>query len=366
METTADFIQVDSVEALQEAILRPGRMLPRAGGSKPAMSEPPAGVTTLDVSGLRGITEYQPGEYTISALAGTPIAEIDAALAEHGQSLPFDPPLTSSRNGSATVGGAIASGLNGPLRYRYGGLRDFLIGIRFVDGRGRLLRGGGKVVKNAAGFDFPKLFVGSLGRLGVLVEATFKVFPRPAEFATVRVDYASMAEAATLLRKLATAPQEVHALDVVAEDVVSVFIRVGGAPASLADRANRMRGVAGGGEVLDEETERTFWDGQRRLLWAADSALLASVPVNPHGVDGLDRALSALPARRRYSAGGHVVWMACDVGADALSSALKAQALPGVLVRGVCATPLIGAWSSSTFIRRVQRVLDPDGKFPEY
>ena len=164
----------------------------RGGGSKPGLSTPGDDVTVLDMSGLRGVVEYEPNEFVFTALAGTPVAEVVAMLAEHGQYLPFDPPFAAA---GATLGGAVASGLSGPGRYRYGGVRDFVIGVRFVDGLGQLVRGGGKVVKNAAGFDLPKLMVGSLGRLGALVELSFKVFPKPPAFATLRVDYPSLAAA---------------------------------------------------------------------------------------------------------------------------------------------------------------------------
>ena len=111
------------------------------------------------------------------AAPATPVAEIERRLAAHGQYLPFEPPLAGC---GATLGGTVASGLNGPGRYRYGGVRDFLLGGTFVDGEGRLVRGGGKVVKNAAGFYLHHLLLGSLGRLGIFVELTFKVFPRRA------------------------------------------------------------------------------------------------------------------------------------------------------------------------------------------
>src|SRR5207253_6842143 len=135
-------------------------------------------------AGLRGITEYDPSEFTFTAGAGTPVREIVAALAESGQYLPFDPMLVEA---GATLGGTVAAGLSGPGRFRFGGVRDFILGVRFVDGAGRLLRMGGKVVKNAAGFDLPKFFCGSLGRFGLIVEATFKVFPRPASRLTLRL-----------------------------------------------------------------------------------------------------------------------------------------------------------------------------------
>src|SRR5207253_308179 len=136
-------------------------------------------------AGLRGITEYDPSEFTFTAGAGTPVREIVAALAERGQYLPFDPMLADA---GATLGGTVAAGLSGPGRFRFGGLRDFILGVQFVDGEGRVLRMGGKVVKNAAGFDLPKFFVGSVGRFGILTELTFKVFPRPVATRTLRLD----------------------------------------------------------------------------------------------------------------------------------------------------------------------------------
>src|SRR5439155_368623 len=147
------------------------------------------------LSRLSGIVEYEPSEFTFTALAGTPLKAIIAALAERGQYLPFDPPLADA---GATLGGTIAAGLSGPGRVRFGGLRDFILGVRFVDGEGRILRMGGKVVKNAAGFDLPKFFVGSAGRFGVLAEITFKVFPRPAATRTLRLDAADFAAKAKI------------------------------------------------------------------------------------------------------------------------------------------------------------------------
>src|SRR5690606_27154197 len=140
------------------------RLHVRGGGTKTALSRPADGAALLATSGLSGILEYEPGEFTFTARAGTPLSEIERALAENGQYLPFDPPLVKH---GAPLGGTIAAGLSGSGRQRCGGVRDFLIGVRFVDGQGQLVRGGGKVVKNAAGFDLPKLLIGSVGRLGV-------------------------------------------------------------------------------------------------------------------------------------------------------------------------------------------------------
>src|SRR5437660_3460343 len=137
------------------------------------------------MTGLSGIVEYEPSEFTFTALAGTRVTEIAEALRKRGQYLPFVRLLWVA---GATLGGTVASGLSGPGRFRFGGLRDFILGVRFVDGTGRLLRMGGKVVKNAAGFDLPKFFVGSLGRFGVLAEITFKVFPQRLASRTLKLE----------------------------------------------------------------------------------------------------------------------------------------------------------------------------------
>src|SRR6188474_3320713 len=169
---------------LADAIRATPRVLAVGARTKQRLSAIDDGVTLLSTRALSGIVEYEPSEFTFTALAGTPVREIAAALAERGQYLPFDPLLVEA---GATLGGTVAAGLSGPGRFRFGGLRDFILGVRFVDGLGRLLRMGGKVVKNAAGFDLPKFFVGSLGRFGVLTELTFKVFPRPAASRTLRL-----------------------------------------------------------------------------------------------------------------------------------------------------------------------------------
>ena len=151
MTTSLAAMRPAAIQEVQEAVLATPRLHVVGGHSKPALSTPAdQSVAALEMTGLSGILEYDPGEYTFTALAGTSLATVEAALAEHGQYMPFDPPLVEA---GATLGGTVAAGLSGSGRQRYGGVRDFLIGVRLVDGQGRLVRGGGKVVKNAAGFD---------------------------------------------------------------------------------------------------------------------------------------------------------------------------------------------------------------------
>ena len=176
MTATTDMFRPKTVEEVASLVKAGTRWLPVGAGTKPTPASPPAGYTAFSLTALRGIVEYEPGEYTFTARAGTPISEIAAELARHGQYLPFDPLLAEA---GATLGGSIAAGLSGPGRLRYGGIRDFILGVQFVTGAGEVARGGGKVVKNAAGFDFPKLLVGSLGRLSSLVEAIVQSLPPP-------------------------------------------------------------------------------------------------------------------------------------------------------------------------------------------
>src|SRR5688572_27540127 len=191
-QTARVIVSPDSIDAVCAAVCGHRCVLPSGGGTKPALSRAPDGVVRLDMRGLSGMVEYEPDEFTFTALAGTPLSVVQAELARHGQYLPFDPPLAAE---GATLGGTVAAGLSGPGRLRYGGVRDFIVGVQWVDGGGALIRGGGKVVKNAAGFDFPKLFTGSMGRLGVLVEMTFKVFPSPAARVTCAIDCRDISDA---------------------------------------------------------------------------------------------------------------------------------------------------------------------------
>ncbi len=262
------------------------------------------------MSGLRGVVEYEPNEFVFTALAGTPVAEVVAMLAEHGQYLPFDPPFAAA---GATLGGAVASGLSGPGRYRYGGVRDFVIGVRFVDGLGQLVRGGGKVVKNAAGFDLPKLMVGSLGRLGALVELSFKVFPKPPAFGTLRVDYPSLAAAIEAMATLVTKPLDIEAVDLEPSSTgASLWC------ASAAGRTARVRmrlpGLLGDGEMLLGDAEQSYWQGIGEFQWVAKNETLVKTPLTAVQIVAFDRKLADLDVRRRYSVAGNVAWVALPNG----------------------------------------------------
>ena len=155
----------------------------RAGGSKDFYGQSLQG-ELLDVSGLRGIISYEPSELVVTARAGTPLAELEATLAEQGQCLAFEPPHFQLQGNAATasVGGMVACGLSGPARASVGGVRDYVLGVKLINGRGELVTFGGQVIKNVAGYDVSRLMVGAMGMLGVLTEISLKVLPiAPAE-----------------------------------------------------------------------------------------------------------------------------------------------------------------------------------------
>jgi len=145
------------------------------GGTKAFYGNEPRG-EALDVRSVNGIVDYEPTELVVTVRGGTPLAELEARLAEQNQMLPFEPPHLGP---TATVGGAVAAGLAGPRRMAAGAVRDFVLGARLLDGRGNVLSFGGRVMKNVAGYDVARALPGSLGTLGVIVEASLKVLPRP-------------------------------------------------------------------------------------------------------------------------------------------------------------------------------------------
>ena len=346
----------EHIQRIQEVVRSGSSLRPVGGGSKPALSAD----GNLSLAGLSGVLEYEPSEYTFTALAGTPLHEVETLLRKHGQYLPFDPPFAGA---GATLGGTVAAGLSGPGRFRYGGVRDFLLGVTFVSGEGKLVTGGGKVVKNAAGFDFPKLMVGSLGAFGVLVELTFKVFPRPEAYATLEVDMENLADAANAVQKLTVSPFEPACLDF--EPSGRLIVRIGGTAAALGERLERVEALIGReGEVLEDDVDGAVWREAREFLWVPESHSLVKIPLNPRRVGELERALEPYNAPRRYSVGGNVLWLAWSEGAGEreLRTLLNALNLSALALTGTWETPLLEV-RKNAFMERIVSVLDPEGKF---
>ena len=290
---TAPVLSPTTSAELAAAVRAAPRVIAVGAGTKPRLSRVPADFVRISTAKLRGIVEYEPSEFTFTALAGTPLAEIVAALGERGQYLPFDPMLAAA---GATLGGTIAAGLSGPGRWRFGGLRDFILGVQFVDGEGRLLRLGGKVVKNAAGFDLPKFFVGSVGRFGVLAELTFKVFPRPAALRTLRLGANDNAVKSNIFTAAANTRWELDALDA-ALDEPAMFARLGGPAAALDVIAAEILGRFPGTVLAQGEADE-FWRGIAEFRWAHEGGTLAKVALTPAQVPEFAAWVRAQPGAR--------------------------------------------------------------------
>jgi glycolate oxidase FAD binding subunit len=210
----------------------------RGGGSKDFYGNEPRG-ELLDTRAYAGIVSYEPSELVLTARCGTALAEVEQALAERGQCLPFEPP----HFGAATFGGCIAAGLSGPRRAAAGALRDFVLGVTLVDGQGRELRFGGQVMKNVAGYDVSRLVAGSLGTLGLIAEASLKVLPRPVVETTRQLEMPE-ARALELMNRLAGQPLPVSAT---AWFDGQLAVRLSGAPVAVQSAA----ATIGGSEVAD-------------------------------------------------------------------------------------------------------------------
>jgi glycolate oxidase FAD binding subunit len=183
-------------DRIRTALAGGGPLRIRGGGSKDFYAQPLTG-EVLDTTGLRGVVSYEPSELVVTVGAGTPLVELEALLAEQGQCLPFEPPhyAWSQPDGAsrATVGGMVAAGLAGPARASVGGVRDYVLGLKLINGQAQHLTFGGQVMKNVAGYDVSRLMVGAMGTLGLLTEVSLKVLPvAPAEATLVfEVDQAA-------------------------------------------------------------------------------------------------------------------------------------------------------------------------------
>lgn len=320
----------------------------RAGGSKDFYGGPLAG-EPLDVGGLSGISDYEPTELTVTAAAGTRITQLEHVLAERGQMLAFEPPQFAGR---ATLGGAIAAGLSGPRRAYCGALRDFVLGVSMIDGRGELLHFGGRVIKNVAGFDLSRLVAGSLGTLGLITEVTVKVAPRPRAECTLRfaMDQPSALESMALW---ATRPLPLSAT---AWHDGLLHVRLSGAESAVRAARESL-----GGEVVSAAEE--YWQDVREqrleLFAAAPDLWRVSLPMHSPSLP--------IPGRTLIEWGGALRWLPGSQDASALRVLAMRLGGHAMLYRASvkppegCFQPLPPAMLS--LHRRLKAAFDPQGIF---
>jgi glycolate oxidase FAD binding subunit len=287
----------------------------RGGGSKDWYGQDVQG-TVLDTTAYRDITDYEPTELVISARCGTPLAEIEAHLAQHGQMLAFEPPHFGP---GATIGGTVAAGLSGPRRQAAGAVRDFVLGAVLVDGHGQVLHFGGKVMKNVAGYDVSRLLAGSLGVFGLIAEVSLKVLPRPVAECTVQLQ-TTQDDALRRLNEWGGQPLPVSASSW--HDGV-LTVRLSGARSAVDAARTRI-----GGEPLDDADAwwRALREHEGPFFADAGGLWRLSLPTVAPPLD--------LPGTQLIEWGGAQRWLRTDADADAIRAAAAQAGGHATLFRG--------------------------------
>lgn len=347
-------------------------------GSKRGLLRPVQAARTLSLRNLSGITLYRPAELVLAARAGTPVAEIEAALAGHGQHIIAEPPDLRALFGSeedATLGGIVAANLSGPRRIAWGAMRDHVLGVRFVNGAGEVLRSGGRVLKNVTGLDLCKLLAGSYGTLGVMTEVTIKVLPAPEATATLLVEVPDLAAGVRALSAGLGSPYGVSGAALLpgAPDVAA--LRLEDFAASVAYRMGRLRGDLarfGAARVIEAGESRAFWRDLRDAvpLRAQAGEAVWRVSVRPSAGPAVAAAARALGGRALLDWGGGLVWVAAPAGVASHDALVAAAAVSG----GSCtlfrapdslrlAVPVLPAEPAplAAIGARVKAALDPAG-----
>jgi glycolate oxidase FAD binding subunit len=292
----------------------------------------------LSVGALTGVELYEPGALTLVVRAGTPVAEVDALLAEQNQRLAFEPADLRGllgTSGDPTIGAVFATNNSGPRRIQGGAARDFLLGVRFVDGAGQVVRNGGRVMKNVTGYDLVKLMAGSYGTLGVLTEVSLKVLPRAETEATVSVAVSDVAAAVRVMSRALGSPFDVTGAACDPEAGLA-HIRVEGFTDSVRYRCGELQkqlGALGAAEIREDTSG--LWAGIRDVAaFHGRSGDIWRVSVKPTDAAALSDSLGA--EALQFDWGGGLVWALMPEGAD-----LRAQMnVPGhaTLVRASAET----------------------------
>jgi glycolate oxidase FAD binding subunit len=369
---------IDAVRAARAA----GEPLAIEGqGSKRGLLRPVQATRSLSTRALAGVTLYRPAELIISAYAGTPLAEIEAVLAEKGQQLIAEPPYLNGVFGTSappSIGGVVAANLSGPRRIAWGATRDHVLGLRFVNGKGEVIRSGGRVLKNVTGLDLCKLLSGSYGTLGVIMEVTLKVLPAPETSATLLIETLDLAKAVAAVSAGLGSPFGVSAAAALSRSAHGVAaLRLEDFAASVAYRMDRLRVMLdrfGAQRVLEDGESRAFWHSMREVepLELSAAETLWRISVRPSAGPDIAALASRIGGRSMLDWGGGLVWIAApsdSANHTAIAEAVRAQGGTTMLFRAPdslrLSAPVIPE-SSNALHRietRVKQALDPDGLF---
>jgi len=319
----------------------------------------------LSLSALSGVVLYEPGALTLVVKAGTALAEVEAVLAAEGQRLAFEPMdhrRLLGREGVPTIGGVAAANVSGPRRVQAGACRDAMLGVRFVDGRGEVIRNGGRVMKNVTGYDLVKLMAGSRGTLGVLTEIAFKVLPVPEAAATLVLGGLSDDAAVAAMAAALGAPFDVSGAAHLPE-TGETLIRIEGFAASVDYRAGRLAELLGrfGGSRVESDplAGAALWRRVRDVEDFADRpGDVWRISVRPS--DGPRAAQAARAGAAVYDWGGGLVWVLVEEGRD-IRPDLAGISGHAIRVRG--AGPLASAEPAplEAMTARLKAAFDPKG-----
>ena len=357
-------ISIEALEAIISAAAASGSKLELRGGGSKVEVGAPRQAEIIDMTGFAGILDYDPAELVLTAGAGTPLAEIQAAVAERDQMLAFEPfdhgPMFGRPEGAATIGGVLAAAVSGSRRLSRGPARDHLLGFRAVSGRGESFVGGGKVVKNVTGYDLSKVVTGSWGRLAALVEVTLKVLPRPQAVLSFAAPGLEPGAAVALMSQAMGSQAEVAAA---AHAPGVTGIRLEGFGPSVEARSRLVQAMAPAARVLAEDEADGFWAGLRQPLPGAEVLWRISVPASrAPGV------IQALGGDWLMDWAGGLIWSSCE---DAVAVRQAAEAAGGhaMLIRATEAmraqVPALHppAPGVAALEERVRRAFDPAGVF---
>lgn len=312
-----------------------GALRIQGGGTRPIGRSDGA---ILSTSGLSGIELYEPGALTLVAKAGTPVAEVEAALAAENQRLPFEPMdhrVLLGTTGTPTLGGMVAANVSGPRRIQAGACRDSLIGVRFVDGQGTIIKNGGRVMKNVTGYDLVKLMAGSYGTLGVLSEVSFKVLPGIETVSTLVLHGLEVARAVEAMSKALGSPFEVSGAAYLPQ-TGQTMLRLEGFESSVKYRISQLRALLDGFADmggLDHSASKKAWDDVRDVThFAKSEGAVWRISVKPSDAPAV---VSKLPNTARYALdwGGGLIWVSCAEGFG-MRAALSPFSGHATLMRG--------------------------------
>jgi glycolate oxidase FAD binding subunit len=385
----------DVEAAVQWALAESKALEVVGGGSKRAVGRPSQTDLTLDLSGLSGVTLYEPEELVLSARAGTPLAEIEAMIAARGQELAFEPmdygPILGRPAGAATIGGVLATNLAGPRRIKAGAARDHFLGVTAVSGRGDTFKSGGRVVKNVTGYDLCKVLAGSWGTLAAMTDVTVKILPRAETEETLLILGLEAIQAGAAMTAAMGSSGDVSGaahlpsaaaarlpLAALARDGRSVTaLRLEGFSPSVAHRRRLLEQMAKGFgplAALAEAESRALWRAIRdvipfaaapeRMLWRISTVAARGAAVG-------SAMTAALDADLIYDWAGGLIWLAAapsdDAGARFIREALAGVGGHATLVRAPAAVrAAIGTFepqeqSLGALTKRVKESFDPKG-----